>query len=109
MYVQVNEAGRNYQAASVEYLAARRIEITADPCDPAFLDQHVAYFVHPAGGVDPAPVLDYKPFHAARIRSRTAMRTATPLSTWLRITERWESAASEESSPPRFSAPGRVT
>src|SRR5260370_23473101 len=108
MYVQVNEAGRNYQAASVEYLAARRIEITADPCDPAFLDQHVAYFVHPAGGIDHAPVLDYKPFHAARIRSTTAMRTATPFSTLLRIPERWVSSTSEEISRPRHIGPGCI-
>src|ERR1035441_7300847 len=30
------------------------------------------------------------------------MRTATPFSTWLRITERWESATSEDNSRPRL-------
>ena len=34
------------------------------------------------------------------------MRTAMPFSTWLRITERWKSATSEESSRPRLIGPG---
>ncbi len=37
------------------------------------------------------------------------MRTATPLATWSRMTERPESAMSEAISTPRFMGPGCMT
>src|ERR1035437_5056551 len=37
------------------------------------------------------------------------MRTAMPFSTWLRITDRWKSATSLESSRPRLIGPGCIT
>ncbi len=37
------------------------------------------------------------------------MRTAIPFSTWFRITERWESATSDEISRPRLIGPGCIT
>ena len=41
--------------------------------------------------------------------SSTAMRTAMPFSTWLRITERWKSATSDDNSRPRLMGPGCIT
>ena len=41
--------------------------------------------------------------------SSTAIRTAMPFSTWFRITERWKSATSLDSSRPRLIGPGCIT
>ena len=42
-------------------------------------------------------------------RSSTAIRTATPFSTWFRMTDREKSATSEEISRPRLMGPGCIT
>ena len=60
----------------------------------------------PDAGIDHAAVPDEIVSLIAIIRSSTAIRTAMPFSTWFRITERCESATSDEISRPRLIGPG---
>src|SRR5262245_36934544 len=96
-------------------------ELRTEVCDDPILDEHAARFVAVVGGVDEArieegdglrrrcPVLAHgRPQWLGSwrpIASSTAIRTATPISTWSRITLREWSAMVEAISTPRFMGP----
>src|SRR6185295_20323435 len=86
-------------------------------------DEKAARLVLARGRIDQARVEEDRPLFAARavlahhrahqwlgswraIASSTAMRTATPISTWSRMTLREWSAMVEAISTPRFMGPG---
>ena len=99
-----DEAGRN-----VDDRGAVRPADRVPTCgDPVAVDQDVERAVDPVGRIDDAPAL--KQLLHVRLRrpagSSTAIRTATPLATWSRITEYGPSATSEAISTPRFIGPG---
>src|SRR5262249_52084157 len=114
VHVHVDESRTHPLAGCVDFRRAlRRREPAADARDLAVLDQHVLDGIDRPCGIDhPAPT-DDEGAHggAAGLRppaskSNTAMRTATPLATWSRITEYGPSATSGDSSTPRFTGPG---
>ena len=111
VHVHVDEAGRDDQAGGVERLGAAANRFGADAGDAAVFDQHVgnARRVPDAGSITRPFLISERMASARSTLSSTAMRTAMPFSTWLRITERCESATSEESSRPRLMGPGCIT
>src|SRR5690606_8297770 len=87
-----------------------------DTLDPAVLQQDRAPLVGVGRGVhDPRVGDDDRGAHAdtcegsASRASRTAIRTATPISTWWVMTERGPSAMAGSISTPRFIGPGCIT
>src|SRR2546425_2235711 len=122
VHVHVDEAGAHPRAGGVDHRGALgHREPGAHARDLAVLDQHVLDAVHRAGGIDHAPTADQQRHRERPLRGHwacasplrppassrsTAMRTATPLETWSRITEYGPSATSGDSSTPRFTGPG---
>src|SRR5207253_1338363 len=103
MNMNIDEARRYDKARGVEHLGLRMGKVLADGGDLAIHKQDARDLVHARGWVDHAAVPDQnrRAAHPMTLSS-TAMRTAMPFSTWLRITERWQSATSLDSSRPRL-------
>ena len=118
LHAHVDQARRQAQALGVDHLGTagrqRHRHARADLGDPAADDQHAPSPVEPGCGVEQARVDDHDgPAHAAPTRrcwvkrSSTAIRTATPISTWSRMALRSMSSATTPSiSTPRFIGPG---
>ena len=123
----VDQTGNHQLAARVDDAGAGRCrvlrEIIADPAHAAVGNQQVEERIHPVGRVyQPAsPHQNGRHRHSApaavaapsaagsRVKvvwNSTAMRTATPLVTWSRMSERAPSATSAATSMPRFIGPG---
>src|SRR5581483_9190315 len=109
VHVHIDETGRYDEAGGVQDLGASNADIWSYAGNTSVLDPHVRDSIEVCRGIDHAAVLDQQGGHYPIIRSRTAIRTAIPFSTWLRITERWKSATSEASSRPRLMGPGCIT
>ena len=111
VHVHVDEAGRDDQAGGIEHDRAGGVQIRPDARRSGrSLMRTSAIRRGPRPGSMTRPFLNEQFRHGRpRIRSSTAMRTATPFSTWLRITDRCESATSEEISRPRLMGPGCMT
>src|ERR1700733_4095644 len=111
--MHVDEAGGDDQSRGVQFSGSSRIQILADSDDAFVCNPHIANRVEAAGGVHHAAITNNQFRHSSdqfpRIRSSTAMRTAIPFSTWFKMTERCESATSEEISRPRLIGPGCIT
>src|SRR5713101_4587332 len=109
MDVDVDQAGTDDLAGGVHDLRALgRLQILSDLRDAAVGREHVGDGVQSVRRIHDAAALDEEA-HAAfppASRKRTAMRTATPLVTWSRMTEYGLSATSGEISTPRLTGPG---
>ena len=112
---QIDQAGRNHQAARVD--AAVGVEVGTDAAvliaeadDATGGDGHVADAVASVGGIDDATIFD-KYLHAEfpAMVDITAMRTAMPNVTCGRITLWLPSATAESISTPRLMGPGCMT
>src|SRR5690606_23739519 len=110
-------------------VAVGRDDVDARGGDDTVLDQEVAGLVETGGGIDQMGIDEQGapggeravglgrghhigPGALGRLRDRassTAMRTATPISTCSRITERLSSATALSISTPRFIGPGCMT
>ncbi len=105
--------GATMSPVGIEFAGARACEILSDGSDAAVFDRDVADCIETAGRVHHTAIANDKFRHLViqfpRMRSSTAMRTAMPFSTWFRMTERCESATSEEISRPRLMGPGCIT
>ena len=122
MRVRIDEPGTDDEAARVEHPGVFGGGKLLHRNDPAILDENVAQQVGPPGGIEQASAADQEPAHgrtpapdlaisarsgaSPRSRYSTAILTATPLVTCLRITEWGPSATSESISTPRFMGPG---
>src|SRR5690606_39590482 len=88
--------------------------IEGDVGDGAVFDEDGAPGIGAGGRIDDAGVFDeqgagHGSFLAGRRASSTAMRTATPISTWSVMTEAGPSAMAGSISTPRFIGPGCMT
>ncbi len=126
-HLHVDQAGAQHVALAVDDIGALRgvaAQMPTEVGDHAALYQQAARLVLAGRGVDQAHVEEGRRLlvggrtgltHAGptqwlgswrAIASSTAMRTATPISTWSRITLREWSAMVEAISTPRFIGPG---
>src|SRR4029079_12232078 len=114
MDVEVDEPGGHDATAGVQRDVS--IDGRTNVDDPAVLDRHVGALL--ARLVEHRATVNRQPAHAASPprsapepsrRKSTAMRTATPLVTWSRITEPGNSPGSATISTPRFIGPGCIT
>ena len=110
--VQVDEARRDDEARGVDDLGPlRRAIFSSTFATTPSLQEDVERLVEVARRVDDAAAPEEDgaslivPLAPIR-RYRTAIRTATPFSTWSRITESGPSATAESISTPRFIGPG---
>src|SRR5882724_3452745 len=108
VHVHVNKTGRDDQSGCIELLSASGVQAFPDSRNLSVFNGDVAHRIQPAGRIDHAPVLDNQS-QFFKTLSSTAIRTAIPFSTWFRITERCESATSDEISRPRLIGPGCIT
>src|SRR5581483_10441757 len=109
MHVHVDKSRRHNQSRGVELVTFQGLNAAAQFTDEAVFDRQIAHAVDILRGVHDSAILDNQLAHWARTLARTAMRTAMPFSTWLRIAERCESATSDEISRPRLMGPGCIT
>src|SRR5262245_58833010 len=125
-HLHVDEAGTEHVAPAVDDAGAfGRVaaQVPAEIGDHPVLDEEPARLVPAAGRVDEPRVEErrcflrccFVPAHGEAAQrlgscramaSSTAMRTATPISTWSRMTLREWSAMVEAISTPRFIGPG---
>ena len=95
VHVHVDEAGRDDQPAGVEDLGVAATDRSgATPAmRPSSISTSAMRSVSEAGSMTRPFLISDAPCYPITLSS-TAMRTATPFSTWFRITERWKSATS---------------
>jgi len=89
--VEVDEAGTDHEPFRLDHLGAAAGEALLHARDAPVLQQHVAGGVEAPGGIDDAAALEKEPAQDSppppSSSSSTAIRTATPLVTWSRMTE----------------------
>ena len=117
--LHVDKAGQNRHALAVMgFYAAWRFRLFADGEDFAILDNQIAGLVEAIGrvnqaGIGESAIHSASPVLFGRLAARassTAIRTATPISTWSRMRLRSGSSATALSiSTPRFIGPGCIT
>jgi len=109
---KIHQAGANHRSGGVYFPVRRETGGgRAHGGHPAIGQIEVVLAVHPVGGIDEAAVFD-KNVHDLQFPARmpiTAMRTAMPKVTWLRMTAWGPSATAESISTPRFMGPGCIT
>ena len=118
----IDQARRQRQAAGIDDLdMVGHADGLADGNlgDDAVLDQHGAGMIGAGGRIQDAGVFNQRcsgghggahgSFLAGSSASSTAMRTATPISTWSVMTEAGPSAMAGSISTPRFIGPGCMT
>ena len=112
MHVHVDKARGDDHPGGVKDLEASRVQIGANRDDAPVLHGHIGHRVMPARRIHHTAIFDAKTAHSGYAPitfSNTAIRTATPFSTWFKITDRCESATSLEISLPRLIGPGCIT
>ena len=106
----VDQARADHQSLRVDHaLRSEAVGGGAERHHAAVGDEDVAHRVRAVGRIDEAAVADLEVHVHAASMDITAMRTAMPKVTWLRMTACAPSAMAESISTPRFIGPGCIT